>query len=451
MKRRLTTLTMGALFFAALALALYPLAGALAQGKGGGKGNAGGGGNAGQGNGSGRPGGEESANHLSFPANFYGNALQTGTIGSSNFGGVFPTGMSYACAIPETIGTTTYPNTSCVDDGGVPLPYESCVAKCTPPNSDPVPVERIYWQKSPSSTWQAGYSWASERLWAEYIDWGDNLEGRTWPVQVLRVETNTFSSLPAINPDGTSPLFRFDMWHVFGQGTNELWGVHTPNTDPPNPYVYVDTSEIANWPYAVNVSPGARLNIAKLAEGFPITGCPATATGTTQSPYSPTWFFDETTQKGHWAFDNEDGTFSDVPYDNDMLYGAELNIKGSYVYGYNWNLRSENVPETVGKSGWWRLTFYTSENSIDFSHWVTAASGGLAPPTYTDSTPGVILPSSPTMVQARIRAGITAEEEGESGLMLYVPQVDTTNQLTYLDICIAEGNAGGGGGKKGGK
>ncbi len=450
MKRRMMTWAIVFLSIAALALVLYPLAGTLGQGHGGGGGSAGGGGNAGGGQGSGRPGGEESTTNLSYPANFYGNALQTGTIGTAVLNGAFPTSMSYGCAIPETIGTTTYPNTSCVDSGGVPLPYEACVAKCTPPNSAPVPVERIYWQKNSSNIWQAGYNWSNPEvspkvpLPAEYIDWGDNLEGKTWPVQVLRVETNTFSTLPTLNPGGTSPLFRFEVWHVFGQGTNELWGVHATNpaseSESPVPYVYVNTlGDTANWPYGVNVTPTARLNIAKLAEGFPTEGCPATATGSTQSPYSPTWVVNEETGQGHWAYVNEDTTLTPVPYTNDMLYGAELNIKGSYVYGYNWNLRSEAVSETVGKSGWWRLTFYTSDKSIDFVPWVGATAGGLAPPTSTESTPGLL--TSPLAV---------IEPAADTGLLLYVPQVDATNQLTYLDICIAEGKAGGGGGKKGG-
>ena len=437
MKKRSMALAILFLSIAALALVLYPLADALAQGKGGGGGNAGGGGNSGGGQGGGRPGGEESTTSLSYPANFYGTALQTGTIGSAILDGTYPTAMSYGCAIPETIGTTTYPNTSCVDVGGVPLPYEACTAKC-----GTTPVERIYWQKNVNNKWQAGYNWSDPdvtpkvALPAEYIDWGDNLEGKTWPVQVLRVETNTFSTLPLSNPLGYSPLFRFDIWHVFGQGTNELWGVHTTDAAPPNPYVYVGTSQIANWPYGVNVTPAARLNIAKLAAGFPTGGCPATATGTSQqSSYNPTWVV-ESGGVGHWAY-VVDGNATPVPYTNDMLYGAELNIKGSYVYGYNWNLRSDPVPETVGKSGWWRLTFYTSDGSVDFVPWVGGAAG-LAPPAYAESIPG-LLTSTLTAI----------EPAAETGLLLYVPQVDTNNQLTYLDVCIAEGKEGGGGGKKG--
>ena len=66
----------------------------------------------------------------------------------------------------------------------------------------------------------------------------------------------------------------------------------------------------------------------------------------------------------------------------DDIYTAELNIKGSYVYGYNWNLKSDEVKPEIGKAGWWRLTFYTSDNSLDFGSWQNPSPevNTLAPP-----------------------------------------------------------------------
>jgi hypothetical protein len=152
--------------------------------------------------------------------------------------------------------------------------------------------------------------------------------------------------LPAYAEEN-NPRLRFDLWHVFDQGTNELWGLHTTDAETPVPYVYLDSSEppLANWPYGVNVTSGARLNIAKLHTGSAV--CPATATGVTQSPYKDGtnlgWFFNTTSKTGYWI---------GAPYYTDMVYGSELNIKGSYVYGYNWNLRSQAVPPDVNKAGW---------------------------------------------------------------------------------------------------
>ena len=429
MKKRTITLAIGFLSIAALALALYPLAGALAQGKGGGNGN-----------GNKPPGGEESTTNLSYPANFYGDTLQTGSIGDFSLAGQ----VSYGCAIPETIETTTYPNTSCVDSEGSPQSLSECQDKCVL-NGEQVQVDRIYWQKDAKNKWQAGYNWSDPEvspqlpLGVQFIDWGDNLESKSWPVQVIRVETNTFSTLPSLNPNGFSPLQRFEVWHVFGQGTNELWGVHTTNpaedsTEVPVPYVYLNDGGAVDWPYAVNVSPTARLNIAKLNPPMPVA-CPTAANNQNWSPFkddlNPSWIFNQTTQTGAW---------SGAAYTNDVLYGSELNIKGSYVYGYNWNLSSEPVEEGMDKTGWWRLTFYTPDDSIDF----TANSNPiLTPPPDLPYTAGQI----PTTSQGAVQP---AAEEGESGGMLYVPQVDTTNNLTYIDICITGSSGGGGGSGKGG-
>lgn len=376
------------------------------------------------GGGSGGSGGKppvETANNLSYPALFYGAPGQVGVIGAHALTAAFPNGLSYGCLKPETIGTTTYPNTSCVDDAAsvvTPIAPEACVAtggKCEgfeyvvdPALDDPlVPnLERVYWQKNTANTWQAGYVGSGTlALPVDYVDWGDNLEVKSWPVQVIRVETNTFATL-------VTPTLRFEMWHVFGQGTNELWGAHATNTTPAYPYVF------EAWPYAVNNSASARLNISKLANGT--APCPTQATGVSQSPYAPTW--DAATHD--WV-----GTFELY----DQPYGAELNIKGSYVFGYNWNLKSAVVPPEVNKGGWWRLTFYTSNDSVDFSTWL--------PPTVDNNTlapPGALLTPAPL---APLAAEAEAEEEGEG--TLYVPIVDQANNLTYIDVCITSVKGGG--------
>jgi hypothetical protein len=383
----------------------------------------------------GEPPTSESTMNLSYPANFYGPALQTGTIGNYLLQGTLDSGMSYGCELPETIGTTTYPNTSCVtptSTGFTADSYVACEAKC-----GSYPVERIYWQKNTANVWQGGFNSvaAPGKLPVEYIDWGDNLESKTWPVQVLRVETNTFSTLPEVAAFGPNARTRFDMWHVFGQGTNELWGVHATHSDPPAAYFYLNAENELNWPFGVNVSPTARLNISKLEKGSSM--CPATGTGKSQQTlYNPVWSIDPVTKTGHWAA---------VPFETDMLYGAELNIKGSYVYGYNWNLRSMNTG-SVDKPGWWRLTFYTPDDSIDFSWWQPSnidLGDTFAPPVDPSTTPIVDPGDLTALIDAK------AEEGGDTGLPLYVPQVNTQYNLTYLDICIKSGNAGGGGGKKG--
>jgi hypothetical protein len=336
----------------------------------------------------------ETANNLSYPGALTATGAFTLPIGYYDLGAVFPNGMSYGCNVPETIGTSVYPNTSCVNDVGTPLTPEACVAtKCIGFTEDQ--LEPIYWQKNTANKWQAGYVSGLGSATADFVDWGDNLESVSWKTtSILRVETNAFTTLAA-------PTVRFDMWHVFGQGTNELWGAHANNANVP--YVY------AGWPYGVINTPNARLNIAKLTNG-PAT-CPTT--GGAVSPFSPTWANGWT---GTWLL-------------RDIPYTAELNIKGSYVFGFNWNLKSDSVPPEVNKAGWWRLTFYTSDNSVVFDD----ANIPTAPPT-SDLVP---LPAASITVEA---------EEGDTG-PLYAPVVDVENNLTYIDICINEGNSKGGGGK----
>ncbi len=371
--------------------------------------------------GKGRPPGEESTMSLSYPAKFYQTPLQSGVIGSFSFTAVFPNGMSYGCAAPEKIGTTTFPNTSCVDATGNPLTPEQCT--CRDSSGDPIPgcdaaaakclgklhseLERIYWQKTSQNRWQAGYVTSAQPLPVQHVDWGDNLEGKTWPLQVLRVETNTFSRLDP----GT---LRFDMWHVFGQGTDELWGAHATNPAEggPAPYVY------QGFPYAVNVASAARLNLSKLEQGA--SACPAAAKGVTQSPY-----------EGQITVFTPYAGWSGSVYARDILYGVELNIKGSYVYGFNWNVKTEPVTQGVNRAGWWRLTFYSPDNALDFHQWPDpSGSDPLAPPLS-------LLEPAPMLT-------LSSSSESETGLKLYVPQVDKVNNLTYLDICIQEGKSGGG-------
>lgn len=365
--------------------------------------------------GRGGPGGggeTTTGSNLSYPANFWGTEPALGTIGAYTLTGQF----SYGCLKPETIGTTTYSNTSCVNSDGTAQTPQECTSqtgKCYGYS-----IERAYWQKDANNKWVAGYSGSgSNMLPVDFIDWGDNLESKTWPVQVLRVETNTFSLTPAYSPTN-NPQLRYQMWHVFGQGTNELWGVRTTDSDTPIPYDYNETlvdGTTIGWPYGVNVTPTARLNISKL-ETLPST-CPTNADGTNHSPFN------------NLSWDKANAQWTGAFYRSDMLYGAELNIKGSYVYGYNWNLRNEPVPANVGKAGWWRLTFYTTDDSVNFSDWAAPSGGNdtLSPPPEPNAAP-----------------------PAENSQRMYVPQVDKTNQLTYLDICITGGKAGGAAGKGGG-
>lgn len=345
-------------------------------------------------------GGETSAvNNLSYPAVFPSTGVTlSGTEGQWSFGGALGNGMSYGCAKPETIGTTTYPNTSCVNTDGTYMTAEACKAG---PCADAPAVDPIYWQKNPLNVWQAD-SFGPEAgvQTATHLDWGDNLESVSWSASsIIRVETGPFATL-------AEPQTGFQMWHVSGQGTTELWGAHADSATQ-QPYLYES-------PYAFIVTPAARLNMAKLEAGA--STCPTTYT---PSGFSPVWDSDAS----RWVGTN---------FLRDIPYTAELAISGKFVYGYVWNLRKDPMPTgATSKAGWWRLTFYSPEV-------ILGDDVLLEPPTLPAAAPAALA----------ALAAVAAEDEGEDGEgdtgPLYQPVIDADKNLTYIDICITAAKGGGG-------
>ena len=360
--------------------------------------------------GQGRPGGggggggghtESAVNNLSYPAAKLGGVSVAAALfrATSHVNGVT---YSYACAKPEVVGTTTYPNTSCAIATTSGVQYLTAVA-CTSTGGPCVgyDVYRVYWQKVLTNYWKAEEVGATPEV-VDHLDWGDNLESKSWTAtSTIRLETVPFAEYSSGDP--TPTMRGYQMWHVLGQGPDEQWGVRTTDSDSPVAYVY-------DSPYAIIHTGNARLNIAKL---FPAaTACPSTGPASSLFPVSAAW------QAGAWegACTLSDGGFT-----------AELNVGGKYVYGYNWAIRRDTLPQCGGKAwdkaGWWRLTFYTSDDKILFS----SAGIPLLPPTVPGATPALL----------------AAESETGS---LYVPVIDTFKNLTFIDICIL--GSGGGGGKK---
>ncbi|MDE3164622.1 MAG: hypothetical protein KGN36_02365 [Acidobacteriota bacterium] len=364
-------------------------------------------GGTGGGTGGGKGGGgetETATNNLSYPAV---HTAEASTVRVWNVpAGVLGVNYSFGCARPETIGTTTYPNTSCVDDAGNALTAEACTAppagKCAG-NS----LDRIYWQKVAANDWWAQSSGPLSPVDTHYVDWSDGLESVTWKTSsIIRVETTPFTQFMGPSLEG------YEMWHVFGQGTNEQWGVRATDADTPLPFVYQS-------PYGIIHTPAARLNIAKLNTSLacPVGGPPA-GSGVTLN-----W------TGSSWSGPGLALQLRDIPY------VAELNVGGKYVYGYNWQLRRDTI-EPVSKAGWWRLTFYTTDNSATF-----LSTTQVFPPPATAAPPPFALPRPIAM------GVLPAADTGA----LYQPAVDTAYNLTYLDICVTEGTgSGGGGGGKGG-
>lgn len=343
-------------------------------------------------------GGEEGAgNNLSFPAIESDQRVGSSasfTVTDALLGVTY----SYGCNKPEVVDSRSFPNTSCVSaDGRTYYTAAQCVTVGAPCAGEPVAsLDRIYWQKRVANTWNPdtapGTGMAVD---ATYLDWGDNLESRTWTTRsVIRVEMTPFAAVAALRG--------LQMWHVVGQGTNELWGARA--TEGGLPYVFTATDAIVN-------TTKARLNIAKIANG-PQT-CPTVPTG----PSVPTGSWTGSGWAGMWVL-------LDTPF------VSELNIGGKYVYGYNWNLRKDVVPTTVDKAGWWRLTFY-APTAVNF----------LATTKTIVYTPDAGVPTPlPT-------GFVSLAEEADTG-PLYLPVSDPRYNLTYIDICVAGTQGGGKGGTK---
>jgi hypothetical protein len=397
----------------AIWLVLAVSATALAAGPGSGGGGGGGG--------SGGKPAVETSNNLSYPIIELTSGGAVGTIGPASTSvapGAFPTNFAYGC--PDTDPLAEYPNKSCVSSTGTFYAKDSteCKAICT----DPTKIERMYKQKVPGQIWKSEVDGLRASEFAAYVDWGDALESRTSAAtSVVRVETMPFilQSDPLVTMQG------FEMWHVFGTGKTEMWGARV--TDPiddavPQHYNY-DTT------FAIIHTGNARLNLAKLSNDA--VTCPAVPSTYGASPYdglfdplsgtpelAPVWNSSSRT----WDQALANATF-------DMVYSAELNIQGKYVYGYNWNLKNFVMPAGITKAGWWRLTFYASDvNFLD-----ETIIGAPAVPA-----------SIPALPLAVVAAAGEIEPAAETVGRLYVATArDAPDNLTFIDVCISAAKGGG--------
>jgi hypothetical protein len=347
-------------------------------------------------------GGETVSNNLSYPAVFTGDPMVLrGVDGQYALVGALGDGWSLGCAAPETIDSFSYPNTSCVDERGAALSYEACaLGPCVGQA-----IERIYWQKS-DSVWQAETDRGAGRVAAHWIDWGDNLESQTWGItSVVRVEVTPFLGLGA-------PKTGFQMWHVFGQGPSELWGVHATDAEPPVPYVYAG-------PQATVHTGGARLVLTKLEAGV----------GDVRVPPDPAAF--------GWTGSGWTGAAENVL----VAPGAELNIGGKVVYGYNWNLKKWAMTSAATKAGWWRLTFFDADARVDvLGACCTGEEGEVCEPAPT-CTMMVAPPAPGTPPPEAALLAAPEEGEGDTG-PLYAPAVDAERDLTWIDVYIQDRQRG---------
>jgi uncharacterized membrane protein YgcG len=403
--------------------------------------------------------GEELGNRLSYPALLVPGQSVTpyfsvaeGTVGQT---------YSYACEGTEAIAVKNtefeFDNISCVSgwkpDGSAIswLDAAACTAEGAPCAGKT--LYRVYWQKEADNLWSAqataiAVGSGSLPIKVRFVDWGDSIEAVTWKeTSFLRIETQPFADLSQdpldeipdtiTGDDIPATQMGFAMWHAEGQGINEQWGARTTEVDGKKglPYAYPS-------PYAIINAGTADLYISKLVPGgADVVACPVVVQGDEQGSVTyPPQYTEDFPERGWTGSGWTDACNLDA-----VPYTLELNVTGKYVHGYNWRVRDlppvlaanlycpDAASMSWAKSGWWRLTFVPN--------------GGTTKMQFVD---GVVLtkPDLPPAQPTSLAAAVTEEEETET--TLYTPVADTTNNLTYIDICIGSKTTGGGGGGGGG-
>lgn len=160
------------------------------------------------------------------------------------------------------------------------------------------------------------------------LDWGDNLEAKDWNIgPMLRVETALYDSLLA------APMNKYEMCWISGSGTTERWGMQVSDGGAPSPddsFVPVTTSGTTAMVY----TDGARLTIQRIAPGANLTWDADAHEWVGEGTSAPV------VNQAAWE-DTGEGPGG---------YGAELNVQGKVVYGYNF--RTSGMPP-----GEYRITF----------------------------------------------------------------------------------------------
>jgi hypothetical protein len=164
-------------------------------------------------------------------------------------------------------------------------------------------------QKNINNSWQAENLDAGPDHSVTTIDWGDNLEVKDWNVgSPVRVETGLFDdTLPA-------PMKQYQMCYVSGQGPSEIWGARVSG---PNGTV---SPSLLDGPSAMVFTAGARLTIQRIVD-----------------PTQSSW---DVAAKRWVGSGTTDPIFNSAVYekasDGPGSYGAELNVQGKLIYGFNW-------------------------------------------------------------------------------------------------------------------
>ena len=176
----------------------------------------------------------------------------------------------------------------------------------------PYPANSGYYAQNTENTWRAQWVAGTPGTFElVQVDWGDNLISQSWTAsQPIRVETVLRKPLTS-----ETSMIGYPMTSLLGSRRSEIVGTTGVPEDMLGATVYSRT---------------AHLLIQKLDNAgnpIPTYGC------------------------------NVSKAVYDTAVDGPGNYAAEINVVGSLIYGYNWNLGSCTAETDASKAGDWLITF----------------------------------------------------------------------------------------------
>ena len=335
---------------------------------------------------------------------------------------IWSDGVSFLAPLPDTDWTfapVDNPATQCFtgDTGGLPVPEDDvCYYDGT----------QVWWlQQRDANKWQAFNPLATQSVAVTGVDWGDDLESRDNfnTRSVIRTEVVLLKNL-VLDPTTEFDPADFLAFRMSGAvpGT-ENSPVEMQGTDyggPENPELgtqtLIDPTLVRPGYQSTIYSACARLVIQK------IVGDPA---GLQWSPAD-----------GYWGPVSSVNTpvFNGAVYADALAddYSAEINVGGSLIYGYNWNLRR------VGEgAGLYRLTYVLDGGTDVGGPCDTALNTYFAP---EPADPTTEAPASQVVNVATNPVAIPVlVPEGDPAL-----NGDLGGGLSYIDVVINVKTGGGG-------
>ena len=340
---------------------------------------------------------------------------------------IWSDGVSIVESLPSTDWTfaaINTPATECFtgDTGGLPVPEDAvCYYDVEAPVGD---SPQVWWlQQREANQWQAYNPMATQPVAITGVDWGDDLESRDNfnTRSVIRTEVVLLKNVvddPTSEFNDVPDFLAFQMSGAVPGTANSPVEMHGTNYGgPENPALgtqtLIDPTLVRPGFQATIYSACARFIIQK------VVGDPASL------QWNPA--------DGHWgpisAVNNP--VFNGAIYPDALAddYSAEINVSGTLIYGYNWNLRK------VGEgAGLYRLTYVLDGGgdvggSCTTTHLNTYLADGQ---TGAPASEVVNVVTNPVATPAIVPAG----DAGLNG--------DLGGGLSYIDVVINVKTGGGG-------